>query len=55
MAVTMLKQACGPQFTFRIEGMLSDLNVARDLDGVCITCCPVSCPGFVDIRGVRNV
>lgn len=34
VAITMLKHACGPGFTYRIEGMISDLNLAKDLDNV---------------------
>jgi hypothetical protein len=33
-AITLLKHACGPQFTYRIEGMVSDLAMAKDLDKV---------------------
>jgi hypothetical protein len=40
LAVTGLKQTCGPQFTYRIEGMLNDLHLAQDFEKV-----SVSCPG----------
>jgi Cullin family len=33
-AISLLKHACGPQYTYRIDGMITDLAVAKDLDKV---------------------
>jgi hypothetical protein len=38
-AISLLKHACGPQYTYRIDGMITDLAVAKDLDKVPEYCC----------------
>ncbi len=53
-SVSKLKKLCGPAYTAKIEGMITDLGVGQGIEQVCVREALVTVAGSVSLRVVTS-